>query len=155
MDPERLNETHLTASLLVLVLLAACEGSPIDPTDQAGLVPSSGILIFARADYGGPYRSFVRDVSDLSLVDDEPQPAASECASKLFGQEYWTDCVSSIKVADGWQAVVYVHDTFRGDSLTVTSDIPDLSRIPLPPLGIPQDSIRNWDDVISSIRVFR
>ena len=155
MDPERLNETRLTASFLVLVLLAGCRGDPVAPTDPAGLVPSAGILVFARADYGGPHRNFVRDVSDLSLVDDEPQPAASDCATKIFGQEYWTDCVSSIRVADGWQAVLFVHDTFRGDSLTVTSDIPDLSRIPLPPLGIPQDSIRNWDDVISSIRVFR
>jgi len=152
MDPERLNATRLTASFLVLMLLAGCEGSPVDPIDP---VSSAGILVFARADHRGPYRSFVRDVSDLSLVDDEPQPAASDCASKIFGQEHWTDCVSSIRVADGWRAVVYVHDTFGGDSLTVTSDIPDLSRIPLPPLGIPQDSIRNWDDVISSIRVLR
>ena len=139
-----LNATHLTASFLVLMLLAACEGSPVAPIDP---VPSAGIIVFARADYGGPYRNFVRDVSDLSLVDDEPQPAASDCATKIFGQEYWTDCVSSIRVADGWQAVLYVHDTFRGDSLTVTSDIPDLS--------LPSDSTRNWDDVISSIRVFR
>lgn len=147
MDLERLNGTRLTASFLVLMMLAACEGSPIDPT---GLVPSTGILVFARADYRGPYRNFVRDVSDLKLVDDEPQPAASECASKIFGQEFWTDCVSSIRVADGWRAVVYQHDTFRGDSLTVTSDIPDLSRIPLP-----SDSTWTWDEVISSIRVLR
>lgn len=147
MDLGRLNEAHLTASFLVLMLLAGCEGSPTDP---AGLVPSAGILVFARADYRGPYRNFVDDVSDLKLVDDEPQPAASDCATKLFGQEHWTDCVSSIRVADGWHAVVYQHDTFRGDSLTVTSDIPDLSRIPLP-----SDSAWTWDDVISSIRVLR
>ena len=155
MDPERLNGTRLTASFLVLMLLAACEGSPIDPTDPAGLVPSAGILVFARADYRGPHRNFVRDVIDLRRVDDEPQPDASDCATKIFGQEYWTDCVSSIRVADGWRAVVYVHDTFGGDSLTVTSDIPDLSRIPRPP-PLP-DSTRtwDWDDVISSIRVFR
>ncbi len=147
MDPERLIETRLTASFLVLMLLAGCEGSPIDPV---GLVPSAGILVFARADYHGPYRILVDDVSDLSLVDDEPQPTAGECAAKIFGQEHWTDCVSSIRVADGWRAVVYQHDTFRGDSLTVTSDIPDLSRITLP-----SDSTWTWDDVISSIRVFR
>ena len=51
----------------------------------------------------------------------------------------------------GGLGVVYVHDTFRGDSLTITSDIPDLSRIPLPPSRY--DSTATWDDVISSIRV--
>ena len=132
------------------MLLAACEGSPIDPIDPAGLVPSAGILVFARANYRRPYRIFVDDVRDLSLVDDEPQPAAAECAVKVLGQEHWTDCVSSIRVADGWQVVVYQHDTFRGDSLTVTSDIPDLSRVPLP-----SDSAWTWDNVISSIRVLR
>ena len=151
---QRLNETHLTASLLVLMLLAGCEGDPTDPIDPDGPVPSSGIVVFARADYRGPYRIFVNDVTDLRRVDDEPQPAAGECAAKVFGQEYWTDCVSSIRVADGWQAVVYQHDNFRGDSLTVTSDIPDLSRFPLPPSVY--DSTRTWgrrDLVDSSIAV--
>jgi len=85
---------HFTASLLVLMLLAGC-----DPT---GPVPTSGVIVFARADYRSPYRIFVDDVMDLRLVDEEPD--AGDCADKL-GQERWTDCISSIRVADGWQAV--------------------------------------------------
>ncbi len=141
-------ERHFTALFLVLMLLAGCS----DPTDP---VPTSGIIVFARADYGGPYRTFVDDVLDLKRVEDKPQPDAEDCADKFFGQERWTDCISSIRVADGWQAVVYRHDTFRGDSLTVTFDIPDLSQIQLQSSPDEARAPWSWDDQISSIRVWR
>lgn len=128
---------NLTASFLVPILLAGCGGS-----DPIGPDPISGITVFARPDYRGPHRTFVHDVEDLKLLIDDPQPDEDDCAAKLFGQEYWTDCVSSIRVSEGWQAIVYEHDNFRGDSLTVTVDIPDLRAW-------------TWDDRISSLRVRR
>ena len=140
--------TNFAASFLVLILLAGCGG-----TDSMGPAPSAGITVFARADYRGPRRTFVDDVEDLKRLVDDPQPDEEECAEKIFGQEYWTDCVSSIRVADGWWAVVYQHDTYRGDSLVVTSDIRDLSAIQRP--SSDEFSGWTWDETISSIRVRR
>ena len=139
---------YSTASCFVLILLAGCGG-----TDSTGPAPMAGITVFARADYRGPRHTFVDDVEDLKRLLDDPQPDEDECANKLFGQERWTDCISSIRVAPGWQAIVYEHDGFRGDSLAVTSDIPDLSRIQLP--ASPDFPMRTWDERISSIRVRR
>ena len=130
---------NFTASFLVLMLLSGC-----DPTGPA---PIAGITVFARANYRGPHRTFVDDVTDLKLLYDDPQPDDEDCDP--WFPERWTDCVSSIRVADGWQAIVYEHDTYQGESLTVTSDIPDLSQIQL------DYATWTWDDRISSIRVTR
>jgi len=64
------------------------------------------------------------------------------------GRGSWDDCISSIRVPEGWRATVYEHPNYRGESLTVTSDIPDLDDV-RGPCG------NDWDDCISSIRVFR
>ena len=141
---------NFRAACFVLMLLAGCGGSdPMGPVPP----PTAGISVFARADYRGPHRTFLADVEDLKRLVDDPQPAEDECAEKLFGQEYWTDCVSSIRVADGWWAVVYQHDNFRGDSLFVTSDIPDLGAIQMPSSS--EFATWTWDETISSIRVGR
>ncbi|MCY3601278.1 MAG: beta/gamma crystallin-related protein [Gemmatimonadetes bacterium] len=146
----RRSGTNFKASCFVLILLAGCGGQdPMGPVPP----PTAGITVFARADYRGPHRTFLDDVEDLKRLVDDPQPREEECADKIFGQEYWTDCVSSIRVADGWQAVVYQHDTYRGDSLVVTSDIPDLSAIQMP--SSPEFPTWTWDETISSIRVRR
>ena len=51
-----------------------------------------------------------------------------------------------MRVAPGWEATVFEHDFYRGDSLEVTMDIPDLDDVSGPCGG-------DWDDCISSIRV--
>ena len=138
-----------TASLLALMVFAGCGSDPV------GLAPVEGVTVFARIHYEGPRRTFLHDVTDFKMVRDNPQPDEDECADKLFGQEQWTDCISSISVAPGWQAIVFVHDTFGGDSLIVTSDMPDLRQISRPaPENRPGLSL-TWDDGISSMRVMR
>lgn len=138
---------NFTATFLALMVLAGC-GSAV-PTEPAA--PVQGVTIFARTNYDGPSQTLLEDVVDLKRLRDDPQPDADECAPKfLGGPEQWTDCISSIRVAAGWQATVYAHDSFRGDSLIVTSDIPDLRQIQS--LGC---QLSGWDDCISSMRVSR
>lgn len=147
--------TNFTASfliLIILILLAGCGGQdPMGPAPP----PTAGITVFARADYHGPRRTFLADVEDLKRLVDDPQPDEEECAEKIFGQEYWTDCISSIRVAAGWWVIVYVHDNYRGDSLVVTSDIPDLGAIQTPSQPEFTSTPWTWDETISSIRVRR
>lgn len=148
----RRREMNVTAALLALMVLAGCGSS--EPTGP-GPAPMEGVTVFARIHYEGPRRTFLHDVTDFKLVYDDPQPDEDECADKIFGQEAWTDCISSIRVAPGWQVIVFVDDTFRGDSLIVTSDIPDLEQIPRPaPEHRPELSL-TWDETISSMRVMR
>ena len=61
---------------------------------------------------------------------------------------WWDDCISSIKVPEGWRATIYEDPNFRGGSLTITADIPDLDRVMGPCNG-------DWENCISSIRIFR
>ncbi len=60
----------------------------------------------------------------------------------------WDDCTSSIRLPPGWEATVYENENYFGDSLIVTSEIPDLDDV-RGPCG------NDWDDCISSIRVRR
>ena len=38
-------------------------------------------------------------------------------------------CVSSVKIAAGWEAIAYERDDYAGQSLTITADISDLDDI--------------------------
>lgn len=107
--------------------------SPMRPSGA-----SEGITAYQHPRYDGDARRLAADERDL---DDVVGPCGGE-------QRSWDDCISSIRVPEGWRAIVYEDDNYRGESLTVTSDIPDLDNV-RGPCG------NDWDDCISSIRVFR
>ena len=134
------------AALLLTLVLAGCS----DLT-----APSEGVTLYAHDNYGGDHYNLVADVAILRSLGDSP-----DCKHS-FLDHGWNDCASSIRVAEGWQAIVYEHTGFNGDSLIVTSDIPDLdsrgsgSRSCVDPIDLDVlELVRNtWDDCISSIRV--
>lgn len=123
------------ATCLVLVLVA-CEST----------APTTGVTVYEHSDFRGKSRNLTDDVENFALLGNPP-----DCGDALtLG---WHDCVSSIRVAEGWEAIVYEHDTFRGDSLVIMFDIPDLGRV-----GRTCDDrfdAPGWDECISSIRVKR
>ena len=55
--------------------------------------------------------------------------------------------ISSIKVMEGFKAILYSADNFTGDSLIVTSSIDSLSTT------LMYDQVSNWDNKIASIRI--
>jgi Peptidase inhibitor family I36 len=140
------------ARFLVIFIAAACltlgcdkAFPPAGPLDD--LVPT-GINIYQHADYTGVSAHVTADVSDLSSYSGGCKEV---CSYDQFGSSctsYWGDCVSSIKVATGWKATVYVKSDFGGDSEELTADVPNLGQIAGPCKG-------NWNDCISSIRVGR
>jgi len=41
----------------------------------------------------------------------------------------WNDCVSSIRIAPGWRAIVFRDDDFSGQRLEVTANVPNLQLV--------------------------
>ena len=133
------------AALVLTLVLAGCDLT----------APSEGVTLYAHDNYGGDHYNLVADVAILRSLGDAP-----DCKHS-FVDHGWNDCASSMRVAEGWQAIVYEHTGFSGDSLVVTFDISDLrswgsgSRSCVDPIDLDVgDFFRNtWDDCISSIRV--
>ena len=59
----------------------------------------------------------------------------------------WDDCISSVRVAPGWEAHLYEHPNFGGWDQIVLEDVLDLGQV----LGPCDETL---DDCVSSIRVF-
>jgi len=128
----------------VAVLAAGCQDKlPAAPGELA-----TGIVIYEHANYGGGSAHIDRDLSDL-------QDYQGPCKHESCGGPYntcsatydWNDCISSIKVAPGWRATVYVDTGFHQDWLDVTADVADFGQV----RGYCHDD--TWNDCISSIRV--
>ena len=133
--------------MAVACLALGCDETfpPAGPLDD--LAPT-GINIYEHADYAGVSAHVTADASDLSSYSGGCKEV---CSYDQFGSSctsYWGDCISSIKVAPGWKATVYVKWDFGGDSEELTADVPNLGQIAGPCKG-------NWNDCISSIRVRR
>ena len=118
--------------------LAACEDTSwiiLGPTP-----PGQGIVIFIHADFTGSSQTIDHDVRDLTR-------AQGPCSRGEEGEvPSWRECVSSIRVFPGWSATLYDDDDFRGRSVTITSDTPNLRNLPGPCDG-------SFNDCVSSIRV--
>jgi hypothetical protein len=130
--------------MIVVALLAACQKElPMAPSDLA-----SGIVVYEHANYLGESAHITADVDDLM---DFKGPCRHTTNCGQFGCETtdsWDDCISSVRVAAGWQAVLWEDDDFSGDRLTVTGDIPNLD-------ATRGCSSRGFNDCVTSIRLIR
>lgn len=118
---------------------AACGGViTIGPT-----APGDGIIIYMHANYVGTSQQLAVDVSNLADVEGPCLKGDDQSATAR-----WDDCVSSVRVMSGWQATLYRDRDFKGPSVTIKADTPDLTRVPGPCSG-------SFNDCISSIRVSR
>ncbi len=125
----------LGSVILVLGLQAACDGlSPTQPS------PTFGVTVYEHPDYRGESYTFS---SDFHNFDDLHGPCARVFDST---QGSWDECVSSVRIAEGWTATAFERDDYGGQTLAITSDIRDLDDIGGPCGG-------DWDDCISSIWV--
>jgi hypothetical protein len=125
-----------TAACIALVV-AACNGAiALGPTP-----PDAGIIIYIHADYVGTSQQLAVDVADLGDVEGPCVEGSDDSATAR-----WDDCISSVRVMPGWRATLYEDDHFKGRSVTITSDTPDLTQLPGP-------CSRNFNDCVSSIRV--
>jgi hypothetical protein len=122
------------------LLLAGCEGS--DLITLGPTPPDQGVVIYIHADFIGSSQAIDVDVRDLTR-------AQGPCSNGEEGEvPSWGKCVSSVRVLPGWSATLYRDEDFKGRSVTVTSDTPDLRNLPGPCDG-------GFNDCIRSIRVTR
>lgn len=130
-----------TASAIVIVslMLAGC-GS--DLTVLGPTPPEQGIVIFVHADYAGSSQAVNVDVHDLTRTE-------GPCSSGAEGEEpTWKKCVSSVRVFPGWSATLYRDEDFKGASITLSADTPNLRDLPGPCDG-------SFNDCVRSIRVMK
>jgi hypothetical protein len=124
-------------------LLVGCEESgPTAPSD-----PGIGIHVYTDANFQGSTAQFTSDKSDL----EDEESGSDECGRGSYGDDSynsWDDCLSSIQVMPGWSATLYEHPDFKGRSLELLADAPNLQL-----MRGPCSRDDDWNDCTSSIRV--
>ena len=127
---------------LTLLVLAVLIPSCSEPLEILGPTPAGGkgITIYLHADYAGPSQAVNHDVRDLENVE-------GPCTHGAEGEvQTWSDCMSSVRVEPGWSVTLYRDDDFKGRSVRLTADTPNLTALPGPCDG-------GFNDCVSSIRV--
>ena len=124
-------------AIAALAFLSGCETTlPSAPSDL-----TTGIVVYEHANYLGESAHITADIKDLKDID--RGPCKTEDASN------WSDCISSVRVAPGAVATLYSDKNFKGESLEVGVDIPNLQ------LEKGSCSHDGLNDCVTSIRIGR
>jgi hypothetical protein len=144
---EREREVAMVANLAArtclalgsVLLIAGCTKT----LETLGPTPADeGIVIYVHADFAGTSQAVNHDVSDLANVE-------GPCTGAEEGERpTWHDCMSSLRVVPGWTVTLYRDREYKGSSVTLTQDAPNLKALPGPCDG-------SFNDCVSSIRVSR
>ena len=134
-----LHPRPLALSAMFVALCACGSALPTQPVVAFG----EGVTLYPDSLYRSERVTLGGDVSDLSKLrgpcsenEDSNPPSAFD------------DCVSSLRVPDGWAAIVFRDRNFSGAWATYTADVPDLDLVSGP-------CRPSFNDCISSIKVFR
>ena len=128
---------RLGTAVALSVNLGACDD------DRTGA--SEGITFFEHPDYEGDSITLAGGFSDFDDLRGPCNQTVDPATGVPQGGD-WDNCISSVLVDPGWEATVYEHDDYEGDTLEITRNITDLDDV-RGPCG------DDWDDCISSIRV--
>ena len=125
--------------LVLALLVPACT----KPLETLGPTPAGeGATIYLHADFAGTSQAVNHDVVDLGKVE-------GPCSHGEEGEKpTWSDCVSSVQVAPGWTVTLYRDREYKGNSVRLTADSPNLRDLPGPCNG-------NFNDCVSSMKVSR
>ena len=130
------------------VLASVCQKSlPTAPSDLA-----EGLIVFEDDQFRGKTAHITSDIPDLEVFDGPcakqeiiTLPGGGTTQSRTFS---WDNCISSVRVAPGWRAILYADDDYRGSRIEANADLADLKTV----AGSCEQGL---NDCISSIRVFR
>jgi hypothetical protein len=129
--------------VLSVPVLALSLHSCSEPIATLGPTPAGeGITIYIHAGFIGSSQALSVDVTNLEKVE-------GPCTSRQEGEQpTWGDCISSIRVEEGWSATLYRDDDFKGERVTLTESALDLRDLRGPCDG-------SFNDCVSSIRIRR
>lgn len=134
--------TVLAIALVMLVCPAGCMKSlPGAPSEL-----STGIVIYLDVNFEGESAHVTQDISDLRDVKGPCLESSGDPTGPSFT---WNDCISSIRVAPGWRAILYRDDGYRDDSVEIEADVANLRQMNH---DCPHDGL---NDCVTSIRVRR
>lgn len=114
------------APVVLLAGLAGCGGASL-PTAPSDL--TQGVSIYEHANFLGESALLTASEQDLA---DFKGPCEHSDTDQYGNTSYtydWNDCVSSLRVAPGWRAIVYRDSRYRGQSLELTADAPNLQLV--------------------------
>ena len=133
----------LTIGLLIGV--TGCQGAPSLPTAPSDL--TSGVSIYEHANFLGDSALLTISYDDLSDFKGPCEHSESDANGTTSVTFDWNDCVSSVKVAQGWRAIIYRDSNYRGQSLDVAADLPNLQ------LAAGTCSHDGLNDCVTSIKI--
>lgn len=112
---------------LIPAALCACAATtctdPLDALPTGPSDPTAGIVIYSRPNFSGVSAHVAADIADLAKYSGPCEHEGDEDSPSTYD---WSDCISSIRVAPGLRAVIYVDANFKGWGMTVDRDVADL-----------------------------
>lgn len=109
--------------VLALALAAVAYGCNPDELPMAPTSFNSGVILYEHANFLGNSAYLTADISDLK---DFRGPCFE--GDDASGRN-WNDCVSSVRVAPGWRALLYRGSNYDDDALEITEDVPNLALV--------------------------
>jgi len=113
-------------TLALLIGMAGCEAASL-PTAPSDL--TSGVSIYEHANFSGDSALLTTSYTNLSEFKGPCEHSDTDANGTVSYTYDWNDCVSSVKVAQGWRAVIYRDTNYRGDALEITADAPNLQLV--------------------------
>ena len=126
----------------------ACQKSlPTAPSELA-----EGLIVYEHDNFRGKSAHVTADIADLEMFNGpcvkHETLTLPNGNSVTTTTESWDNCMSSVRLASGWRAILHGDDNYRGGRLEVVGDISDLKAVAGP-------CEEGFNDCVSSIRVFR
>ena len=118
--PAHSRASGLVAAIALATLAHACtpDELPMAPTPF-----NSGVILYEHANFLGNSAHLTADLPDLRDFRG-PCLHGDDASSRD-----WNDCVSSVRIAPGARATLYRDSNFKGESLELTGDIPNLQLV--------------------------
>ena len=133
---------------VLLILLASFYGCGPASLPAAPSELTTGIVVYEHANFQGAAAHITSDISDLRNMRGPCEHESGGPPPTTTSYD-WNDCISSVRVANGWSATLYRGTGYNDDSLEIVADVPNLQ------LVTHDCSNDGLNDCVSSIRVRR